>query len=30
MFLVERGAVVEGFGFDETLFEPIREGPIIV
>jgi hypothetical protein len=30
MFLAEQGEVTEGFGFDETLFELIREGPIII
>jgi hypothetical protein len=27
MFLAEEGEVTEGFGFDETLLELIREGP---
>jgi hypothetical protein len=30
MFLDDQGEVSEGFGFDETLFELIREGPIII
>jgi hypothetical protein len=27
MFLSEEGEMIEVFGFDETLFELIREGP---
>jgi hypothetical protein len=30
MFLAEEGEMIEGFAFDETLFEPIREGPIVI